>query len=452
MKNRQKWFLLAATAVLAGGGVLTVHLVRNPREAVRAIPVDRGRVVRTLHLKMKKKTFLISAYGTVRPRNEIKVVAEVSGRVIYRSDGFRSGGFVEKGDTLFGINPVDYKLGVARRRAEIAQLRADIGKLVQEKKNYGANLAIAKRHLSVVQGQLKRNQRLGKQNVISAGKIDISLQAVLRQEREVQRIHNHLALVAPSLLQKEASLEVTQARLEEANLNLSRTRITAPFDARVRNTNLEVGNYIREGNTVGTIYDSSVLEVPVSIPVEESRWAFRRPGSAQFPKTQGEVQKYFPRAKIYWSRFGQKFEWDGRVTLVGAGLDEATRAFTLVIEVPEPTRKWVPGYHPPLTVGMFVTVGIEGVTMPDVYTIPRSALHQGDKIYLLKNSKLDIRTVQVIRKRKNEVVFKNGVADGDRLILSAIPAAVMGMKLRPEGEDVGGVAEKKALLGRGTSP
>ena len=90
--------------------------------------------------------------------------------------------------------------------------------------------------------------------------------------------------------------------------------------------------------------------------------------------------------------------------------------------------------------------------MPDVYTIPRSALHQGDKIYLLKNGKLDIRTVQVIRKRQNEVVFKNGIADGDRLILSAIPAAVLGMKLRPEGVDVGGMAEKKALLGRGNLP
>ena len=243
-----------------------------------------------------------------------------------------------------GAGVASTRLAVVRRRAEIAQFRADIGKLVQEEINYRADLAIARRHLGVVQGELRRNQRLGKQNVISAGKIDISRQAVLRQEREVQRIRNLLALAAPNLDQKKAALDVTRVRLEEANLNLIRTRIVAPFDARVRNTNLAVGNYIREGNTVGTIYDPAVLEVPVSIPVEEARWAFRRTGAARFPKTQDEVQQYFPRAKIYWSRFGQRFEWAGRVTLVGAGLDEATRAFTLVIEVPEPTKKWTPGY------------------------------------------------------------------------------------------------------------
>jgi len=452
MKKRQKWFLLSAVVVLAGGGTLTARLVRNPREAVRAIPVDRGRIVRTIRLEKKEKTFLISAYGTVRPRNEVKVVAEVSGRVIHRSDGFRNGGFVKKGDTLFEINPVDSKLTVVRRRAEIAQFRADIGKLVQEEINYRADLAIARRHLGVVQGELRRNQRLGKQNVISAGKIDISRQAVLRQEREVQRIRNLLALAAPNLDQKKAALDVTRARLEEANLNLIRTRIVAPFDARVRNTNLAVGNYIREGNTVGTIYDSAVLEVPVSIPVEEARWAFRRTGAARFPKTQDEVQQYFPRAKIYWSRFGQRFEWAGRVTLVGAGLDEATRAFTLVIEVPEPTKKWTPGYHPPLTVGMFVTVGIEGVTLPDVYTIPRSALHPGDKIYLIQDGALDIRTVQVIRKGQDEVVFRNGARDGDRLILSAIPAAVRGMKLRPAKEDADGAVQKHARRAKGVLP
>ncbi|MBT3351253.1 MAG: HlyD family efflux transporter periplasmic adaptor subunit [Nitrospinaceae bacterium] len=430
MKSRQNKILVSAAVVLILGIALTVFLVRNPREAVTVEPVKRGRLVRTLRLKKQKKTFLINAFGSVRPRNEIKVVAEVSGRVIRRSDGFRDGGFIKKGDTLFKIDPVDYKLAVAQREAEIAQLTADISKLLQEENNYRADLAIAQRYLDVVQNELKRNQRLRKQKVVSPGKLDISLQAVLRQEGEVQRINNLISLVAPNLAQKKAALDVTRARLEEARLNLIRTRIIAPFDARVRNSNLAVGDYIREGNTVGTIYDASVLEVPVSLPVEDARWAFRRIEGQQFPRTQDELQQYFSSAKITWSRFGETFEWQGRVTLVGAGLDEATRAVTMVIEVPEPFKSWKPGKHPPLTVGMFVKVGIVGITLQDVYVIPRSALRPGDQIYLYRGGVLDMLSVKVIRKGHGEVVFENGVEEGDSLILSVIPAAVQGMKLR----------------------
>ncbi len=433
-RSRQMFFALAAVAVLAAGGVLTRYLIQNPRIAKTVASIEEARLVRTVRLARQNKTFLISAFGTVRPRNEVQVVAEVSGRVIRRSPGFRDGGFVKKGDVLFEIAPVKYKLAVAQRRAEIAQLEADMARLVQEEKNYRADLAIARRHFTVVQNELRRNQRLRKQKVISPGKLDVSRRAVLIQEREVQRIHNLLALVAPNIAQIKAALDVTRARLEEARLNLSRTRLTAPFDARVRGTSLEVGAYIRDGNSVGAIFDTAVLEVPVSIPVEDARWAFRRLRGLRFPRSQDEAPQFLPSAKIVWSRFGETFEWEGRVTLVGAGLDETTRAVTLVAEVAEPFRKWVPGKHPPLTVGMFVKVEIRGVTLPDVYVIPRSALHPGDRIFIFREGALDMRPVKVIRKGQDEAVFENGAREGERLILSPIPAAVPGMKLRSVDE------------------
>ena len=294
--SRQKWFVSAAIVVLAGGGALTSFLLRNPRETKPIELVNEGRLVRTVQIAKKEKTFWISGFGTVRPRNEIKVVAEVSGRVVYRSSGFRDGGFLKKGDHLFKIDPADYKLSVAQRQAEIAQLQADIERLRQEKKNFRADLAISERHLKVVQKELKRNQRLRKQGVVSSGKLDISLQSVLRQERAVQTSRSSLALIRPQLAQKNASLEVTRARLEEAILNLRRTRILAPFDARVRDTNLEVGDYVREGNSVGSIYDSSVLEVPVSVPVEDARWVFHRvPGVETFPALATGSRAIFPQ-------------------------------------------------------------------------------------------------------------------------------------------------------------
>ena len=192
----------------------------------------------------------------------------------------------------------------------------------------------------------------------------------------------------------------------------------------MRGTSLEVGAYIREGNSVGAIFDTAVLEVPVSIPVEDARWAFRRLRGLRFPRSQDEVQQFLPSAKIVWNRFGETYEWEGRITLVGAGLDETTRAFTLVAEVADPFRKWVAGKHPPLTVGMFVKVEIRGVTLPSVYVIPRSALHPGDRIFILRDGALDMRSVKVIRKGQDEAVFKSATRFG-AAVFASYPGSVL---------------------------
>ncbi len=415
--------------VLVIGGGVTRWLIKNRPEAETVAPPAPRRFVRTMLLKKQNKTFWVKGFGTVRPKTELSIVPEVSGRVIKRSPGFRTGGFIQKGNLLFQIDPADYKLAIERRKAEIAQLRADIARLGQEEKNHQADLNIARSHLELLVQEIQRNRKLRRQGVISSGQYDQSQQNFLRQERTVQSIKNVLSLLPVQLRQKRAALDANRSELKRAVLQLSRTKMVAPFDARVRETSLDVGDFASTGKSVGRIFDVSVLEVPVSLPVEDVRWVFRRIQKVSFPRSQEEVKPFFPAAKVSWSQFGKQFEWKGRVSLVGSGLDESTRALTLVVEIPEPMRNWVPGEHPPLFVGMFVQVEIEGITMSDVYVIPRAALRARDHIYLFDDGKLRIQKVQVIRKGQDGVVIKNRVSENAQIILSAIPDPVSGMKL-----------------------
>ena len=426
---RQKIFIILAVLVLAIGGGVTKWLIDNRPELETVTPPAPRRFVRTILLRKQDKTFWVKGFGTVRPKTELSVVPEVSGKVVERSPGFRTGGFIRKGGLLFQIDSADYKLAIERRKAEIAQLRADIARLRKEEKNHQADLNIAERHMELVTQEIKRNRKLRTQGVISSGQYDQSQQNFLRQERTVQSIKNVLALLPVQLRQKRAALEANRSELKRAILQLSRTKIVAPFDARVRETSLDVGDFASAGKSVGRIYDVSVLEVPVSLPVEDVRWAFRRIREVSFPRSQEEVKPFFPAARVSWSQFGKRFEWEGRVSLVDAGLDESTRTLTLIVEIPEPMKNWMPGEHPPLFVGMFVEVEIEGVTMPDVYVIPRAALRERDHVYLLDDGRLRIQKVQVIRKDQDGVVIKNGVNESSRIILSPIPAPVSGMKL-----------------------
>ncbi len=380
-------------------------------------------------MKKQDKTFWVKGFGTVRPKTELSIVPEVSGKVIERSPSFRTGGFIKKGDMLFQIDSADFKIAIERRKAEIAQLQANIAQLKQEEKNHQADLEIAERHMELVAQEMERNERLQRQGVISSGQYDQSQQNFLRQERTVQSIKNILALLPVQLRQKRAALDAVRSELKRAFLQLSRTKIVAPFDARVRETSLDVGDFASAGKSVGKIYDVSVLEVPVSLPVEDVRWAFRRIREVSFPRSQEEVKPFFPAAKVSWSQYGKKIEWKGRVSLVDSGLDESTRALTLVVEIPEPMKNWVPGEHPPLFVGMFVEVKIEGVTVPDVYVIPWAALRRQDHVYLLDEGKLRIQKVEVVRKDQDGVVIRSGISENARIILSSIPEPVSGMKL-----------------------
>lgn len=438
--SRQKVFIILAVLVLAFGIVITQWLVGNRPEPEVVIAPEQRRFVRTMLMKKQDKTFWVKGFGTVRPKKELSIVPEVSGKVVERSSGFRTGGFIKKGGLLFQIDPADYELAIERRKAEIAQLRADIARLRQEEKNHQADLDIAERHLELVSQERERNNRLRRQGVISSGQYDQSQQNYLKQERTVQSIKNVLALLPVHLRQKSAALRASRSELKRANLQLSRTKIVAPFDARVRDTSLDVGDFASAGRAVGKIYDVSVLEVPVSLPVEDARWVFRRGQGAAFPRSQDEVKPFLPTARVMWSQFGKMVEWRGRVSLVDSGLDESTRALTLVVEIPEPMKNWVPGEHPPLFVGMFVEVKIKGVTMPDVYVIPRSALREQDHVYLFDEGKLKIQKVEVIRKDQDGVVFRNGVNEHSRIILSAIPDPVSGMRLNDQNGMAGGVS------------
>lgn len=430
--SRQKVFVVLAVVVLAAGAVITRLVIQNrPKPEVVIAPEPR-RFVRTMLLKKQDKTFWVKGFGTVRPKRELSIVPEVSGKVVERSPGFRTGGFIKKGDLLFQIDPADYELAIERRKAEIAQLRADISRLRQEEKNHQADLDIAERHLELVSQERERNNRLRRQGVISSGQYDQSQQNFLRQERTVQSIKNILALLPVQLRQKSAALSASRSELQRAVLQLSRTKLVSPFDARVRETSLDVGDFASAGRSVGKIYDVSVLEVPVSLPVEDARWVFRRNQGAAFPRSQEEVKPFLPTARVSWSQFGEKVEWRGRVSLVDSGLDESTRALTLVVEIPEPMKNWMPGEHPPLFVGMFVEVNIKGVTMPDVFVIPRAALRERDRVYLLDEGTLRIQKVEVIRKGQDGVVIRNGVNENARIIISAIPDPVSGMRLNDQ--------------------
>ena len=124
----------------------------------------------------------------------------------------------------------------------------------------------------------------------------------------------------------------------------------------------------------GRIYETSSVEIGVSIPVEEVRWVFPELRFRQLGKSEKNEEKIFPFAEIRWNKFGKSLQWNGRVSRVDAGLDSSTRTLSLIVEVKNPFKILANAQNTPLTIGMFVSIRIRGISVPNVFVIPRFAM------------------------------------------------------------------------------
>ena len=96
---------------------------------------------------------------------------------------------------------------------------------------------------------------------------------------------------------------------------------------------------------------------------------------------------------------------------------------------------------PPLVPGLFVTVEIEGHVVENAATIPRSALHDGNIVWVIeKDNRLRFRPVDVARVEGSDVIIKKGLTDQEEVVITPLKAVTDGMMVRVVTEKGGGGA------------
>jgi multidrug efflux system membrane fusion protein len=298
---------------------------------------------------------MVRLNGVVQARTVTSIVPQVSGRVVEVAAGFRPGASVSKGEMLFVIDPSDYELAVERTLAEIEVARSDLTRLEAE--------AAAERE--IWRGQFPNRP-----------------------------IPDLIARV-PQIAAVKARLRSAEAARRSAELALSRTRVRAPFDARILETRLDVGQVVGTTAEVGTMFSLDSLEVAVSVSADERRL----------------IGPVTGQAVTIIAAAADEEPIEGRLVRAAAALDERTRLGTLYVSTAD--NEW-------LTVGEFVTVEIEGVNAPDAYRIPAAALTSRDRVWVLEGDRLAARTVEVVgREGDMAVVTIFDVANG---VVSIPPA------------------------------
>jgi len=368
--------------ILIGVAVL-IALMASKSHLEKTKPTTSAPLVRATRITTGPQSIKIKAEGTVRPLREIQLVPQVGGKVIYISPALVDGGECKKGDDLLTIDPVDYKLAVTLAKAKVKDSESNL-KIIQEEAE------------------------------------------VAKEEwRDHHAGNSHTRKTPPPLVAKEPQMAAAQARLEadradlkKALLNLDRTTLRAPFEGRVGKKYVDVGQYVAPGQQLATLYSTEAAEIPVPLENETLYW-FDVPGF-----TPGDGPGSF--ATIKASIAGRSLVWKGRVVRAKGQLDEKTRMITVVVRVDKPY-----GRKPPLAIGLFTNVEIEGQIIPEAALIPRAALHQGNIVWVVNDDGiLRFRTVEIAHYQGESILIQSGLNTGDLVVTSSLKAVTDGMKVR----------------------
>ncbi|MES0363280.1 MAG: efflux RND transporter periplasmic adaptor subunit, partial [Desulfobacteria bacterium] len=365
-KGRRKLFHFAIAIVVIAVGAIGMRALTasKPQLKKRKAPAPVP-MVRTTEIQTGPQAIHIQGEGTVRPLREISLIPQVDGKVVYMSPALVNGGQFSKGNVLVRIDPVDYELAVTLAKANV--------------KDAESLLELAKEEAAAAQEEWR---------LLHAG------------GSEVDRKPPPLVAKEPQLAAAQAKLEAGRADLDKALLSLERTELKAPFDGRVSQENVDIGQYVSPGQTMATLYSTEAAEIILPLEDESAFW-FSIPG---FTTGKSRGSRAMVRARVA----GQERTWSGEVVRTEGKLDERTRMINVVVRVERPYSK-----RPPLAVGLFVTTDIEGRTLPNAAVIPRSALHEDDIVWVVNNdNRLHLREVDVARVQGDEAIVQAGLEDG----------------------------------------
>ncbi|NBB79740.1 MAG: efflux RND transporter periplasmic adaptor subunit [Verrucomicrobia bacterium] len=366
--------LLPILILLAAGGVTVLLVVFKP-EAAEAAPERPITSVEVLTVVPESVQLTVRSQGTVLPRTESDLSAEVSGRIIEVADSFRAGGSFRQGDVLVKIDPSDYEAAVAASRAELAN----------------AELALAQ-------------------------ETALAEQAAADWAALGQGEPSDLTLRKPQLAQAEAAVESARANLKRAERDLARTELAAPFDGRVLSTSADLGQFISAApaTPVARIFATDRAEVRLPVTAREAERLETRDRRRRYITLEKANTPDSPTWTAHFARLEATIDPETRLLYVVAALDAP---FKPTAEHPEPLRR-----------GQFVNAVIEGRALSDTFVLPRYALRGSDTVYVATpQDTLETRRVEIAQSDAEQVIISGGLEPGDRIVLSPIAYYVENM-------------------------
>lgn len=313
----------------------------------------------------------VSGLGTVTPAHIVTVRTQISGHL--DQIGFKEGQMVHTGDLLAVIDPRPYEVALKQAQGQLAQ---------------------AESQLHTAQLDLQRYETLAKEDSIAKQQVDTA-QA---------QVNQYSGLV-----------QVYQAAIDTANLNLTYCHIKAPIDGRVGLRQVDVGNYVTPGDQNGIVVLTQTKPITVIFTLPEDlmgQVAGRLNGGAKLPVDAID-------------RTESKTLATGTLSAIDNQIDPATGTFKLRAEFTNEDETLFPNE--------FVNVRMLLDTIHDATVVSTSAIERGPNgsfVYVVQpDDTAKTRDVQLGETEGERVAIASGLAVGDQVVVDGADKLKEGMKV-----------------------
>jgi RND family efflux transporter MFP subunit len=376
--------------------VAVAALLRLARpEAEQNEPQQLIVVVDAMAVVVQDTYITVPSQGTVEPRTRTNLVSEVSGQVVEVSPAFVAGGFFRQGDTLIRLDDQNYRAAVSRAEASVATGRS----LLEQER----------------------------------GQADVAQREWDRMtEAEQTRVRaKDLYLRKPQLEEAIARLVSAEADLTQAQTDLGKTTIFAPYDGLVSSKNTDIGQYVTTGASIAETFAVDYAEVRLPIPETKIAFLDLPTPTGNFNNANGLTNA----ADVdLISRIGnQNHQWTGKLTRTEGVLDTRTRVLFSVVQIEDPYNLYSNDSwnSEPLRIGTYVNAQIQGRLLEDVVVLPRYTLQANNLIWTADaEGRLRPKEVEVLTINGDDVYISGGLENGERVVLTRLENPLNGASVQ----------------------
>jgi RND family efflux transporter MFP subunit len=344
----------------------------------------------TSRLELKRTRFpvILETQGTVRAHHTTTLTAQVAGTVKTVGAGFEDGAFFEVGEVLLELDPADLLASLAGSESRLARAEA-----------------------SLAQEEARAKQaRLNWEDI---GYKDEPSPLVLR---------------VPQLKEAHANVSAAKADLDQAQRNLKRSQIRAPFAGRVKSRMVGLGQAVGGTTALGEIFATDYAEI--RLPLSAAQLSF-----VKLPTRDDDAPVNVTLTDAL-STHAVPHTWAAKIVRTEGALDEASRELFAIARIDDPFG--LESGNPELRMGQPVRAAVEGVVLDDVFVLPRTALRGVNRVFLIERENLTIQrtAVEVLWSTADTLVVRDGFQEGDWLATSRLPYAPNGAPVVIVDEEV----------------
>ncbi len=343
-------------------------------EVEKARSLQKGMLVEVFSAKPESPNMIVETYGTVEPKESLKFIAEVSGKITQVSAFFVEGGYVAKGTKLLTIDRRSFELGLKSAAAGRIQTEAALAIFKQNVINLQSSIKIAQADFRLAKAEFMRINTLFGKKVIAKTALDKAKQVYIRSLNNLDNLNNQLKLSDSQhkeLLSRKSMADVAQ---EQAKLQLQKTVITAPFNGYILEKIVKNGEYVNPGAYLGSLYKENSFEVTGNIAQKDLEWIV--PGINIKPLD----------AEVIFDNLQNKITWQAKAVRTKSAVDIHTRTLPVVIQIDaegfDNKKKAM------LRPGIFVKILIKGKKENGIYILPVNLIGENNTVNIAEKNRL----------------------------------------------------------------